>query len=100
MKQLRAVKVKASINRPAKPHILNRKISIFLLIWSFNNNNNIPKKKKKRESEIHQVPARELGFCGVCVYGGGRDRVFKQERRGLGWKDFSAAWFLRKEGEY
>lgn len=37
-KQLRAVKVKASTNRPAKPQTQNRKISIFLLIWSFNNN--------------------------------------------------------------
>lgn len=63
-KQLRAVKVKASINRPTKPHILDRKISIFLLIWSFNNNNNIPKKKKRVKSIRCQ---QESWVSAVCV---------------------------------
>lgn len=93
-KQLRAVKVKASINRPAKPQTQNRKISIFLLIWSFNNNIF----KKNRKSEIHQVPARELGFCGECVYGGGRDGVVQTGKEGP-WLEGFFSSLVSKEGE-
>lgn len=92
-KQLRAVKVKASTNRPAKPQTQNRKISIFLLIWSFNNNIFF-----KKESEIHQVPARELGFCGVCVYGGGRDGVVQTGKEGP-WLEGFFGSLVSKEGE-
>lgn len=44
---------------------------------------------------------QESWVSAVCVCTGEEGiGWFKQERRGLGWKDFSAAWFLRKEREY